>query len=145
MHETVTVYTIGHSTRPIDEFVRTPNSFSIQTLVDIRTIPRSRHNPQYEQHALEASLKSAAIAYIHMPALGGLRSTTKASPNTGWRNRSFRGYADYMQTAAFQTAMQTLSQLADRNQVHIDVCRSRAMAMSSLTRGGCVDRSRHPG
>ena len=79
--------------------------------MDIRTIPRSRHNPQYEQHALETS-EIAAIAYIHMPALGGLRSTTKASPNTGWRNRSFRGYADYMQTAAFQTAMQTLSQLA---------------------------------
>ena len=102
------IYTVGHSTRPSEVFVGLLTAHGIQTLVDVRTIPRSRHNPQYNADALAATLAEHAIAYVHAPALGGLRKPRPDSINLGWRNTSFRGYADYMQTPAFQSAIDAL-------------------------------------
>ena len=98
----MTVYTIGHSTRSIGSFIQALRTHAIENVVDIRTIAKSRHNPQYNENELHRSLKSEGIGYVRFPGLGGLRHTTKASINTGWRNASFRGYADYMQTPQFQ-------------------------------------------
>jgi uncharacterized protein (DUF488 family) len=103
-----TIFTLGHSTRPIDEFVRLLTGHSVRLLGDIRTIPRSRRNPQFEQHALAASLENEGILYRHMPELGGLRKPRSDSINAAWRNASFRGYADYMQTAAFEQGVDSL-------------------------------------
>ena len=100
--------TIGHSTRPIDEFLGLLKSHGIKRLVDVRTVPRSRHNPQFDTHALARHLRAANLIYVHQPALGGLRKPKKDSPNAGWRNTSFRGYADYMQTETFRIALRTL-------------------------------------
>ena len=107
------VHTIGHSTHPIEEFLDLLHSHSIAQLIDVRTIPRSRRNPQFNSEALAASLQTKGIAYKHMPALGGLRRARRDSINTAWRNASFRGYADYMQTPAFQTALQSLIDQAE--------------------------------
>lgn len=103
-----TLWTIGHSTRPIDEFIGLLGARGIQQLVDVRTIPRSRHNPQFNTDALANSLKQAGLSYIHLPHLGGLRIAKNDSINLGWRNASFRGYADYMQTEEFQRAIEEL-------------------------------------
>jgi uncharacterized protein (DUF488 family) len=107
-HPPASIWTIGHSTKPIDEFLGLLKSHGITRLVDVRTVPRSRRNPQFETRALARHLKSANVAYVHQPELGGLRKPKKDSTNTGWRNTSFRGYADYMQTEAFRTALQAL-------------------------------------
>lgn len=103
-----TIYTIGHSTHPIEEFIKMLKARNIARLVDIRTIPKSRHNPQFMQVALKESLNSFGISYEYMKALGGLRSSRKDSINTAWRNKSFRNYADYMQTAEFKEAVEVL-------------------------------------
>jgi len=100
--------TIGHSTRSIEEFIRILKAHAIEELVDIRTIPRSRHNPQFNRDTLPESLAAAGIEYRHIPALGGLRKPRPDSVNTGWRNASFRGFADYMQTPEFKTALDEL-------------------------------------
>src|ERR1051326_2275732 len=110
-----TIFTIGHSTHPVEAFIALLQTHSIEVLVDVRTVPRSRHNPQFEIDALRASLHEAGIDYMHMAALGGLRRPRKDSPNNGWRNESFRGYADYMQTEAFQTALNELQELAQQH------------------------------
>jgi uncharacterized protein (DUF488 family) len=99
------VYTIGHSTRDLNEFVAILKKYGVQLLVDVRTVPRSRHTPQFNRDTLPEVLAPTGIAYRHMPALGGLRKAAKDSPNMGWRNDSFRGYADYMQTNAFSEAI----------------------------------------
>lgn len=99
------VMTLGHSTRPIKEFVHILKSHGVKRVADVRTIPRSRHNPQFNRETLAASLRAAGIAYTHLPELGGLRKTSVASPNTGWRNASFRGFADYMQTPEFEAGL----------------------------------------
>jgi len=106
------VFTIGHSTLPIDQFIAVLHEHGIERLVDIRTVPRSRHNPQFNADDLAKSLAAQHIEYVPMPALGGLRRARKDSPNTGWRNESFRGYADYMQSQAFGDALEALMQLA---------------------------------
>ncbi|HZC43353.1 MAG TPA: DUF488 domain-containing protein [Acidobacteriaceae bacterium] len=103
--------TIGHSTLSIEVFLRVLRENGVTTLVDVRTIPQSRHNPQFGREALSASLQEAAIEYRWMQALGGLRHAKKDSINTGWRNANFRGYADAMQTEAFQTSLQELMEL----------------------------------
>jgi uncharacterized protein (DUF488 family) len=102
------IRTIGHSTRPIDEFVAMLKAHGVTRLIDVRTVPKSRRNPQYNGDALEMRLRDSGIGYEHMKALGGLRRPRKDSPNIGWRNESFRGYADYMQTAEFASAMEAL-------------------------------------
>jgi uncharacterized protein (DUF488 family) len=102
------IFTVGHSTLPIEAFVALLGAYGIETLADVRTVPRSRYNPQFNGDALAQSLKAADIEYVAMPGLGGLRRPLKESKNGAWRNDSFRGYADYMQTPAFETALQGL-------------------------------------
>jgi uncharacterized protein (DUF488 family) len=111
------VLTIGHSTLAIEDFVRRLQENGVTQIVDVRTVPRSRHNPQFNRDTLPASLAAADIGYIHMPALGGLRHARRDSINTGWRNTSFRGYADYMQTAEFGEAIEHLIELARQNRI----------------------------
>jgi uncharacterized protein (DUF488 family) len=102
------LWTIGHSTKPIDEFISLLKAHGIHQLVDVRTVPRSRYNPQFNTETLAQSLVDEAIHYRHSSHLGGLRKPKKDSINTGWRNASFRGYADYMQTNEFQRAIEEL-------------------------------------
>jgi uncharacterized protein (DUF488 family) len=103
-----TIWTVGHSTRLIGEFTDVLHTHEIRLLVDVRTIPRSRCNPQFNEDRLAESLKKAGLGSLHMAALGGLRKARKDSINDGWRNASFRGYADYMQTEEFQRALEKL-------------------------------------
>ena len=103
-----TVWTLGHSTRPIDEFIGLLRTHQIRLLVDVRTVPRSRYNPQFNTDTLAQSLRDAGLRYRHLPELGGLRRPKKDSINDGWRNTSFRGYADYMQTDEFLNALDVL-------------------------------------
>lgn len=102
------IFTVGHSTLPIERFIELLKAYGIGQLVDIRTMPGSRRNPQFGSEALAGSLEAAHIEYAHMEALGGLRRARKDSPNAGWRNKGFRGYADYMQTAEFAHAVEAL-------------------------------------
>lgn len=119
--ETVTqppvVMTLGHSTRTIDEFINLLKLHEITLVVDIRSIPRSRHNPQFNKDELSGNLKSAGIRYVHMVELGGLRHPSRNSLNRAWRNASFRGYADYMQTPQFQQALEKLISLAHKDRI----------------------------
>lgn len=108
----LTILTIGHSTRGLDEFLRLLTSHNVDLVVDVRTVPRSRRNPQFNRETLPEALRSTGIEYLHLPGLGGLRHTKKDSPNTGWRNDSFRGFADYMATAEFGTSIDRLVDLA---------------------------------
>lgn len=114
-----TIFTLGHSTMPIDRFLDLLRHYGIRILVDIRTVPRSRHNPQFEATELARSCAGAGIGYRHLAALGGLRRTRADSPNTGWRNTSFRGYADYMRTDEFETALAELIALGRRDRTAI--------------------------
>src|SRR5213593_3256460 len=102
------VYTIGHSTRPVDDTIASLHAYDVSRVVDIRTVPGSRRNPQYGQKELAASLQRSGIAYEHRKALGGLRRPLADSVNTAWRNASFRGYADYMQTDGFWDEIRAL-------------------------------------
>jgi len=113
------VFTVGHSTRPIEEFVQLLQTHGVEQVIDIRTVPRSRINPQFNRDTLPGSLKAAGIEYLHMAELGGLRHPRQDSPNSAWRNDSFRGYADYMQTPAFAAAMERLIELGARRQLAI--------------------------
>lgn len=115
--DSLLVLTIGHSTRPIVEFIQLLQTNTVTHLIDVRTIPKSRYNPQYNQPALAYSLKEAGIAYTHLAILGGLRHASHNSINTGWRNTSFRGYADYMQTPQFEEGLETLIQLAREDRI----------------------------
>lgn len=109
----MTIYTIGHSTRSIDDFLALLTEFSVERLVDIRTLPGSKRYPQFNQENLSLSLKAAAIDYIYLKNLGGLRKKPAKSINLGWHNLSFRNYADYMQTREFKAAVAELIQLAE--------------------------------
>jgi uncharacterized protein (DUF488 family) len=110
----VVVFTVGHSTRSLDQLVDLLRVWGIQTLVDIRTVPRSRKNPQFNGDTLPAELARVAIGYVHMSALGGLRRKSKAGPslNVGWEVDSFRNYADYAQTEPFLHGLDELITLA---------------------------------
>lgn len=108
----ITVYTIGHSTRRFDEFLVILQRFRIEEIVDVRAIPRSHYNPQFGQDVLKTNLEDNGIDYTHLVGLGGLRSATGATTNAGWKNRSFRGYADHMQTAQFKNALEQLIDIA---------------------------------
>jgi uncharacterized protein (DUF488 family) len=109
------VWTIGHSTRALGDFVALLAKHGIGQLVDVRTIPRSRHNPQFNRETLTDTLVRAGVVYAHMPALGGLRRPRADSTNTGWRNAGFRGYADYMETTEFEQNLAALIGLAGRH------------------------------
>lgn len=108
------IYTIGHSTHPTTEFVELLRLHNITQLVDIRTIPKSRHNPQFGQEEIEKSLKEAGIKYVYLKALGGLRPATEGAVNDGWHNLSFRNYADYMQTDEFTEGLTDLIKLSKK-------------------------------
>ena len=107
-----TIGTVGHSTRPLEELIAILQGFRATVLVDVRTVPRSRHNPQFNRETLAESLGAPAIGYAHLPGLGGLRHARADSCNTGWNNLSFRGYADYMQSPEFADNVQRVAELA---------------------------------
>ncbi len=109
------ILTVGHSTHPIEEFLELLVAHGVEQLIDVRTIPKSRRNPQYNTDALAESLQQANIQYRHMPGLGGLRHPRKDSINSAWQNDSFRGYADYMQTPPFAAS---LRELIDASKLH---------------------------
>ncbi len=111
------VFTIGHSTRKLETFIRLLQAHGVKKVVDVRTIPRSRHNPQFNQEALPAALRAAGIAYQHLAGLGGLRHSRAGSPNQAWRNSSFRGFADYMQTPEFKKSLETVMKLGRKEPV----------------------------
>jgi uncharacterized protein (DUF488 family) len=115
----LTVLTIGHSTRTLEEFVQLLDAFGVTLVVDVRTVPRSRHNPQFNKETLPFTLKKSGITYIHMPDIGGLRRPKPDSINLAWQNSSFRGYADYMQTKEFAENLLKLVALARENRLVI--------------------------
>jgi len=138
--------TVGHSTRPIEDFLELLKTHHVKRLVDVRTIPRSRHNPQFNRDELPKSLRPASIDYTHMPELGGLRRPGKDSPNIGWRNLAFRGFADYMLTPEFEQGLQKLIGLAEREPIALMCaeavpwrCHRSLIADALLARGIAVE------
>jgi uncharacterized protein (DUF488 family) len=115
----MTIYTIGHSNHPVERFIEMLAAHEIELVADVRTIPKSRHNPQFNADILPASLREKDIAYHHIPQLGGLRHAKKDSVNLGWENVSFRGFADYMQTEEFGKGLEELTGLAQGKKVAI--------------------------
>ena len=111
------VMTIGHSTHTLEEFVHLLQVHEATCVVDVRTIPRSWHNPQFNKDSLPDSLRKVGLGYVHMPGLGGLRNTRPDSVNLGWRNKSFRCFADYMQTPEFTQSLEELIRLADQDHI----------------------------
>jgi len=111
------VFTVGHSTRPLEAFLELLRGHGVTRLLDVRTVPRSRVNPQFNRDTLPGALRAAGIVYDHLPGLGGLRHPRADSPNLAWRNASFRGFADYMQTREFADGLATVMELAGREQV----------------------------
>jgi uncharacterized protein (DUF488 family) len=106
------ICTIGHSTHPLHEFINLLEINEVAHILDVRTVPRSRHNPQFNKETLPGALQAVGVKYTHLPGLGGLRHAHKDSINGGWRNTSFRGYADYMQTPEFSENVQDVMELA---------------------------------
>jgi uncharacterized protein (DUF488 family) len=145
------IFTIGHSTRPIEAFVRLLKAHGVQRVIDVRTIPRSRHNPQFNRDQLSPALHRVRIHYRHLAGLGGLRHARADSINAGWRNASFRGYADYMQTQEFDDSLRRCIDLAKRERVVLmcaeavpwrchrsliaDALLARGIAVSEITSG----------
>lgn len=145
------ILTIGHSTRSIEEFIRLLKAHGVDRVIDVRTIPRSRHNPQFARDNLSPALHRARIHYRYMPGLGGLRHAQRDSINRGWRNASFRGYADYMQTATFRWNLDRCIELAKSERVVLmcaeavpwrchrsliaDALLARGIAVSEITSG----------
>jgi Protein of unknown function, DUF488 len=115
----LTVFTIGHSTRTIEDFLSILKAHGVERLVDVRSIPKSRRVPQFNSDALAASLRGQGVAYLHLKNLGGLRHAKRDSVNLGWRNASFRGYADYMASEEFRDGLQRLLQLANAKRTAI--------------------------
>jgi uncharacterized protein (DUF488 family) len=109
-----TLYTIGHSTHSIEEFLALLKGHGVEQIADVRSIPKSRHCPQFNSEVLGGSLRAGGIGYALIKALGGRRHSRKNSINTGWRNASFRGYADYMATPAFGAGLDELSAIAGK-------------------------------
>jgi uncharacterized protein (DUF488 family) len=107
-----TIFTIGHSTRTLEELIELLRAHEVRRVIDIRTMPRSRHNPQYNRETLGPALRSRKIGYVHLKDLGGLRRAKPDSKNIGWHNTSFRGYADYMQTPEFEAGLKRAIRLS---------------------------------
>ena len=147
------LYTIGHSTRTLMEFMDLLHAYDVSQIVDVRTIPKSRHNPQFNGAELKTSLRQSGIHYRHISKLGGLRHSKKGSKNLGWRNVSFRGFADYMATPAFGEGVDELLRIAVRRVTAImcaeaqeghghHVRGSRALALSSGAHRRCAHKKR---
>ena len=118
-HTKPVIYTIGHSTHPREEFLAILKAHAIELVADVRTIPKSRHNPQFNSEAMAMSLPENGIAYVHVQKLGGLRHPKRNSPNMGWENASFRGFADYMQTVDFEEGLKNLIAIAQKKKTAI--------------------------
>ena len=140
------VFTIGHSTRSVTDLVDLLDAFGVKQIVDVRSIPKSRHNPQFNKDALRRSLKEKDIRYRHIEELGGLRHPKNDSINLGWRNRSFRGYADYMATPAFATGLRTLTEIARERPTAVMCAEAlpwrchRSLIADALTKSGWLVR-----
>jgi uncharacterized protein (DUF488 family) len=140
------IFTVGHSTRSIDDFVELLRAHGVREIVDIRSIPRSRHNPQFNADLLEHSLEQRDIGYRHINELGGLRHASKDSPNLGWRNTSFRGFADYMATAEFSEGLESLIEIASASETAIMCAEAvpwrchRSLIGDALTKKGWMVR-----
>src|SRR5436853_7815876 len=122
MRESMTIYTMGHSTRSFEQLVAILRSFDIRAVADVRLIPRSRRHPHFNDEFLAEQLPRHAIAYLPFKSLGGRRRPRKDSPNTGWHNESFRGYADFMQTEAFARALNELMEAARERPTTTTMC-----------------------
>lgn len=136
------LFTIGHSTRGWAEFVALLKTWKIEELVDVRTVPRSRAFPWFDKGRMEAALPRSGIAYVHLPALGGLRRPGKDSPNAGWQNARFRAYADYMQTEDFEEGLRALNERRRKRRVCVMCseavwwrCHRRMIADAEVARG----------
>jgi uncharacterized protein (DUF488 family) len=114
-----TIFTVGHSTRSLEDLIAMLKAHAIRRVIDVRTVPRSRKNPQFNRETLPAALAESGIAYEHEPRLGGLRRARPDSPNTAWKNASFRGYADHMRTADFRQALDRLMEAGRRERLAI--------------------------
>lgn len=140
------VLSIGHSTRTLEVFLQLLNLHTVRKIVDVRTVPRSRHNPQFNQETLPDVMRAAGIGYLHVAGLGGLRHPHHDSPNTGWHNSSFKGFADYMQTREFDDNLQKIVQLASRERIALMCaeavpwrCHRSLIADALIVRGVCVE------
>ena len=140
------IFTVGHSTRPIDEFIELLQGHGVKEIVDVRSIPKSRHCPQFNSETLKASLKAAQIRYMRVEKLGGLRPTRKGSINLGWHNPSFRGYADYMATPEFSEGLEALMRIARARETAIMCAEAvpwrchRSLVADALSEKGWVVR-----
>lgn len=140
------IFTIGHSTRGFDELVRSLEAWRIEILADVRTAPRSRRNPQFNTEALARDLPPRGIGYVRFAELGGWRKPAPDSQNTAWRNDAFRGFADYMQTPEFDTALRRLLELGRTNRLAFMCAESvpwrchRSLIADALTSRGCLVR-----
>jgi uncharacterized protein (DUF488 family) len=139
------VFTIGHSTRTWKEFLEILRAHRVKRVIDVRCVPRSRHNPQFDQETLRTKLRAARIGYVHLRKLGRLRHARRDSRNMGWRNTSFRGFADYMQTLEFDAGLQRLIKLAGQKRSALMVRGSGALALSPFAPRGCAYCVRNPG
>ena len=146
------IYTVGHSTRTLDQFVTLLRGFGIRRVVDVRTIPRSRHNPQFDGETLATALRNRRLGYRRLKGLGGLRHSRADSINLGWRNLSFRGFADYMQTQVFAEALEVLIALATERPTVIMCaeavpwrCHRSLIADALVVRGFPVEHIMRPG
>ena len=145
------ILTIGHSNRSIEDFLALLKAHGVQRLVDVRTVPRSRHNPQFNRDALPQTLRRARIAYTYLAKLGGLRRAKPDSVNTGWNNSSFRGFADYMQTPEFAAGLARLEKLAQTKRCAIMCaeavpwrCHRSLLADALTVRGHAVEHIMTP-
>jgi len=116
------IYAIGHSTHALDDFISLLKPHGIRIVADVRTVPRSRHVPQFDQESFKAALKAQGLGYCHFKQLGGLRKPHKDSTNLGWKNSSFRGFADYMQTEEFENGIAELIKLAEAEGPVVIMC-----------------------
>jgi uncharacterized protein (DUF488 family) len=142
----MTVYTIGHSTRSAEELLALLSEAGVQLLADVRAFPSSRRHPQFNRDALASWLRQAGIEYAHMPGLGGRRTPAEGSRNTGWRERAFQGYADYMRSQEFKQALAELETVARESPTAIMCaeavwwrCHRRLIADALLVRGWQVE------
>src|ERR1019366_3920136 len=140
------IFTVGHSTRSIDEFVGLLRTHGVKGIADIRSIPMSRHNPQFNTDVLKQSLEREHISYEHIKELGGLRRAKKDSINLGWRNTSFRGFADYMATQEFSEGLEALAKIATARETAIMCAEAvpwlchRSLIADALTNKGWMVR-----
>jgi uncharacterized protein (DUF488 family) len=149
--EGLVILTIGHSTHPLEEFIALLRAHGVTLLADVRTVPRSRRNPQFNRETLPTALAAAGIGYRHLPGLGGLRRPRPDSMNLAWENEGFRGFADYMGTPEFEAALGELLELARRERVAIMCaeavpwrCHRSLIADALVARGVAVEHILSP-